>query len=595
MRSRLRILTLLTIVGLVAACAGGASPTPAATTMPTTAPTTAPATEAPTPTPAPATAAPVETYPRDETIYTTGKQWGPPSTWNAIDPNAAMGVVGLCDETLFLYDPLADKWDSWLAESASWTSPTEYTIKVRSGITWSDGQPLTAADVAFTIELAKISAVPYSNIATFISGATATDDTTVKVTFTVPNYQEWSTWTYNNAIVPRHVFEQYANDKILDFKADPPVCSGPYVAKTHAEDRMVWVKNDNWWAKSALGLDVKPKYIVDVVNQANNVSLGMLMQGQLDLSNNFLPGIATLVNNGYAKTYFAGPPYMLSANTAWLVTNDKKKPLDDKEFRRAIAWSINTPDIVNKVYGNIVQAADPTGLLPTWDKYVDAAQRDTLGFKYNPEKAKKILADAGYAKGSDGFVTNKDGSAIKLTISVPTGWSDWEAARDVIIASLKAAGINAESVPLDYNGLVDARNNGNFDLVLNNEVQIANTPWSYYDYMFHMPLMTGAGKNRNYGSYENPDAWALVQELDKTAVDDVAGMQAIMSKLQKISLTDLPVIPLWYNGMWSQVSDLVWTGWPSDAGSHVLPCTWNGYWQMGAVKMLTEISLKPTQ
>ena len=112
---------------------------------------------------------------------------------------------------------------------------------------------------------------------------------------------------------------------------------------------------------------------------------------------------------------------------------------------------------------------------------------------------------------------------------------------------------------------------------------MSNTPWTYYDYMFRLPLMEGASKNRNYGSYENPDAWALVQQLDKTPVDDVATMKTITSKLQKISLTDMPVIPLWYNGMWSQVSNVVWTNWPSDAGNHVLPCTWNGYWQMGAV------------
>jgi peptide/nickel transport system substrate-binding protein len=286
---------------------------------------------------------------------------------------------------------------------------------------------------------------------------------------------------------------------------------------------------------------------------------------------------------------------MLSANTAWLVTNDKKAPLDDKEFRKAVAYAVNVPDIVNKVYGNIVKAADPTGLLPTWDKYIDTAQRDALGFKYDPAKAKALLAAAGYKKGGDGFVTAKDGSAIKLTIMVPTGWSDWEAARDVIVASLKAVGINAEAKITDYNGLVAARNKGDFDLVLNNEVQMSNTPWTYYDYIFRQPLMGAEGKNRNFGSYENPDAWALVQQLDKTPVDDVAAMKEITSKLQQIQLTDMPVIPLWYNGMWSQVSNVVWTHWPADDGSHILPCTWNGYWQMGAVKMLTELQLKPTQ
>ena len=57
----------------------------------------------------------------------------------------------------------------------------------------------------------------------------------------------------------------------------------------------------------------------------------------------------------------------------------------------------------------------------------------------------------------------------------------------------------------------------------------------------------------------------------------------------------MPVIPMWYNGMWSQVSNVVWTNWPSDEGSHVLPATWNGYWQMGAVLMLTDLKLVPKQ
>ncbi len=448
--------------------------------------------------------------------------------------------------------------------------------------------------MAFTIGLAKIKAVG-SNIWDYVTSAEATDASTVVVKFTNPAYQEWATWTYNSPILPKHIWESKANEDILKDTNANGVGSGPYLYKTATQDRMVWIKNDNWWGKTALNLDVKPKYIVDIVNGANNVALGLLMQGGIDLSNNFLPGVATLVDKGYVSTYFKAAPYMLSANTAWLVTNNLKKPMDDPKFRLAIAWSVNVPDIVNKVYGNIVKAADPTGLLPTWDKYIDAAQRDALGFKYDPKKAAELLASAGYKKGGDGFVTNKDGSAIKLTIMVPSGWSDWEAARDVIVTSLKAAGINAEAKIVDYNGLVAARNAGDFDLCLNNEVQVSNTPWTYYDYMFRQPLMEGAGKNRNYGSYSNPDAWALVQQLDKTPVDDVAGMQKITAQLQKISLTDMPVIPLWYNGLWSQVSNVVWTGWPSDEGSHILPATWNGYWQMGAVKMLTEIKLTPKQ
>jgi peptide/nickel transport system substrate-binding protein len=320
---------------------GGASPTAAASQEATPAPTEATS----------------ETYPRNETLYTTGKQWGPPSTWNPLDPNAATGVVGLQYETLFLYDPLADKFDPWLAESASWTDATTYTIKTRSGVTWADGTPFTAEDVAFTIGLAKIKAVG-SNIWNYVTDASATDASTVVVKFNDPAYQEWATWTYNSPILPKHIWESKANEDILNEKNANGVGTGPYMYKTAGEDRMVWTRNDGWWAKAALNLEVKPKYIVDIVNGANNVALGLLMQGGIDLSNNFLPGIATLVDNGYVSTYFKGAPYMLSANTAWLVTNDKKPPLDDPQFRLAIANAINIPDIVNRSTPTS-SAADP--------------------------------------------------------------------------------------------------------------------------------------------------------------------------------------------------------------------------------------------
>ncbi|MGZ6269710.1 MAG: ABC transporter substrate-binding protein, partial [Candidatus Limnocylindrales bacterium] len=305
MRNRLRALGLLSVVVLVVtACSSSA------------------ATKAPTGSSAPSTGAsasappPVTSYPRNETLYTSGKQYGAPSTWNPLDPNAAMGVVGLQYETLFLYDPLADKFTPWLAESGTWTDPNTYTIKVRQGIKWSDGQAFTADDVAFTIGLAKIKALG-SNIWDFITDATAPDASTVVVKFKNPAYQEWSTWTYNNPILPKHIWASKADENILKVTNENGVGTGPYLYKTHADDRMVWVKNDNWWAKTALNLDVKPKYIVDIVNSTNSTALGMVLQGGLDLSNNFLPGVAALVDRGYVQTYFPKAPYMLAANTAW--------------------------------------------------------------------------------------------------------------------------------------------------------------------------------------------------------------------------------------------------------------------------------------
>jgi peptide/nickel transport system substrate-binding protein len=384
-----RVLALLAAASIVASACGSssASQTPGATPAPGT--PAANATPAPTPAPgASATGLPATdttVYPREQTLYTAGKQWGAPSTWNPLDTNNyAMGVIGLQYETLFMYDPLKDVFTPWLASSGSWDSgKTAYTIKVRDGVKWSDGTAFTADDVAFSILVQK-NPILNSTLWTFITDVTATDASTVVVKFKDPAYAEWANALYNLPMVPKAIFEAKNTADILKFTNANGVGTGPYSYKTAAQDRMVWVKNPTWWATKALNLDVQPTYIVDIVNSSNNVALGQLIQGGLDLNNNFLPGIASLVTGGYnITTYFPKPPYMLAGNTAVLVPNTMKKPLDDPAFRKALATAINTDDIVNKVYGGIVTKSDPTGLLPTFSKYVDTAQRVALGFSFD--------------------------------------------------------------------------------------------------------------------------------------------------------------------------------------------------------------------
>jgi peptide/nickel transport system substrate-binding protein len=597
-----RVLALLAIVSIVGSACSSSNATPTAAPATNAPPVTTPAPGA-TPTPVPsATGLPATdttVYPRAQTLYTSGKQWGAPSTWNPMDPNAAMGVVGLQYETLFLYDPIKDTYTPWLASGGDWDSgKTTYTIHVRQGVTWSDGSAFTAADVAFSINLAQNKAIG-SNLFTFVDSATASGNDVVVKFKANPAYQEWAQWLYNTPIVPAAIWTPLNNADILKNLNMKGVGTGPYTFKTAAQDRMVWVKNPTWWATKALNLNVQPTYIVDIVNSSNNVALGQLLAGNLDLDNNYLPGIAQIVAGGYGiTTYFAGPPYMLAGNTAWLVPNTKKKPLDDPAFRKALAMAIDPQNVVVKDYGNIVAAADPTGLLPVWDKYIDHAQVKALGSTFNTAKAKAALKAAGYKVGSDGFVTNKDGSAIKLNLEVPDGWSDWMAAENLIAADARAAGININPTHPAYDAVVAGRNGTasaapTFDLVINNDVQIGNTPWTYYDYIFRQPqIAAGPARNRNFEQYDNAAAWALVQKLDQTPVEDVATMKSICSQLQKIQLNDMPIIPLWYNGEWSQVNNSVWTNWPGEKTYQVQPATWNGYWQMGAIYMLTSIKLK---
>ncbi|TDV44776.1 ABC transporter substrate-binding protein [Actinophytocola oryzae] len=573
MRQRKRFLTILVAAGLLAAACTGAEGDGASSST--------------------------GSYPRNETLFTSGTQWGPPSNANPFRQNDyATGTVGLLYETLFLYDPLTDKFEPWLADSEKWVDDKTYEVTLRDGLTWSDGKPITADDVAFTINLGKMKTVPYNPLFGSIESVTAVDDRTTKVTFEEPHYQQWANWVYFNPIVPKHVWEGKSEKDVMQgANFDKPVGSGPYVVETHDQDRMVWKKNDKWWGKDALGMDMKPNYIIDIVNTSNEAALGQVLQGDIDLSNNFLPGIASLVKGGYKlQTYFKDAPYMLAANTTWLIPNTTKAPMNDAAFRRALAYSIDTDKIVNSVYSNIVEKANPTGLLPIWDKYIDKGTVDELGPTFDTGQAKTLLSQAGYRDtNGDGFVENKDGSPVTLKLATPSGWTDWNEAARVIADSAKAAGIQITSETPAAEVVQDQRESGQFDLILNNDRQMDNTPWRYYEYVFGLPVLEKQ-TTINYGRYENQQAWDLVTQLDATKVDDLAGMNAVTKQLQQIQLTDEPVIPLWYNGLWSQYSNSVWTNWPSDAeGAQVLPTMWHGYLQRGAIKMLAELKPAPQE
>lgn len=593
MRLKFSALAIVVAASLIlAACAP-------ATQAPAPAPTSPPPPR-PTPTSPPPVEQPTEVvFERNETLYTSGAAWGPPNDWNPFitwSKANTSGTIGLVYETLFMFDPLTGEFQPWLAKSGGWTDADTYELTLREGITWTDGEPMTAADVVFTFELGKkFAALWFSPTWNYLNSATAVGDYGVRFEFTDPLYQEWDGLLYNLPIVPKHLWEDRTEEQVTSGANENPIGSGAYLYESHSEDRNVWVRNENWWATKLLGLRPAPKRIVDIRVASNNIALGMVIKGELDLSNNYLPGIADLSSRGYVQTYFAKAPYMLSANTAVLFLNTTKKPMDDAAFRRALAFAINTGDIVNVAYANLVSAANPTGLLPSLSQFVDQDVVKRLGYRYDPAEARRILSRAGYRDvDGDGFVEAPDGSKIQLEVTCPFGWTDWMEAISVIAKSAQEAGINIVAATPDYGAWNTALTTGTFDMTLNNWAGMSNTPWTLYNLLFNHPIREIQGSG-NFGRYDNQQMFDLVDELAKVPSDDVAGMKAVCSKIQELMLTDMPMIPLWYNGLWAQYSNAVWTNWPSEAegAGKTLPSTWSGYWQMGGLLTLT--NLQPAQ
>ncbi|GHD17954.1 ABC transporter substrate-binding protein [Nocardiopsis kunsanensis] len=531
-------------------------------------------------------------YPRDETLYTTGTAWGPPVNWNPLMPGLfAVGTKGLVYESLFHYDPEENEYEPWLAESDEWTEENVHVITLREGVEWNDGEPFTAEDVVATLELGAHDAVHYGNIYDMTESVEATGEHEVTVTFEDNRPQEWMNWAYNEAIVPAHVWAGMDEETVTDNPNEDPVGTGPYAYESSTDDRMVWERNDAWWGTEALGLEMQPRYIVDIVNTSNEITMGMLDQNEVDMSNNFLPGIDQVLESNEAITsYYDEPPYMRSANTVWLVPNHEREPLGDAAFRDALAHTVDLQQIIEGPYSNLVEPANPTGLLPEWDDYIDHDLVEEEGFTFDPDRAAEILEEAGYTdEDGDGFVETPDGDPISLSLEVPSGWTDWMEAARVIADNAQDVGINIEPAFPDEKLLVENRNSGEYDLALNNEVQLSNTPWTYYEYLFELPLREDQ-TTANFQRHENEEAWGLVEQLAEVPAEDDEAMAEIAAEIQEIQLAENPAIPLWYNGLWSQTSDTVWTNWPSEAdGPHHPGTMWNDWFELGAIRTLAEI------
>ena len=297
---------------------------------------------------------------------------------------------------------------------------------------------------------------------------------------------------------------------------------------------MVWEKRDGWWGTETLSsLDPKPTYIVDIVNSNNATALGLVLQGGMDLSNNFLPGVAGLLSGGYGlSTYYAEPPYMLSANTAWLNMNthpgtrSTTRPSGGRWRRRSTSRTSSRSSTATSsrrpARPGSCRCGSSGSTRRSWTSWASATTR---------RRPRQILADAGYTDtDGDGFVENKDGSPITLELIVPTGWTDWMESIRVIATSAQAVGINVQPAFPDYPAYLEQLQNGNFDLAIDNRKNLSNTPWTFYNYLFRLPI-SDVQLDENFARYDERGGLGIwSQQLDQTPVDDAEGLKAVMSR-----------------------------------------------------------------
>jgi len=550
--------------------------------------------------------------PREQTLITGGAWWEPPKKFNPLNYGGSVsGTNGLIYEPLYLWIPIKpenERFQPWLAAALpNWISPTEVEIKIRPEAKWWDGSPVTADDVRFTFYDVprKVTSAAWAGVRNYITDVVVVDSKTVRFKFDPQNvnYGDFLFQLYSVPILPKKYYEPYVNqygNELTDLGKWPVIAenkdptkllgSGMYKVLYTGDDYFILERVDNWWGKDVFGKLPGPKYIKGVIVYSNQVAANMLGAGELDWSTFYIPGGPTMVQKGYVVSFYSKSPYYLSANVAFLFLNTAKKPFDDPNFRKALYYAIDINKIINSAYEGAVVGSNPVGLLPYWQQYLATDLLNQYGYKYDPQKAKQILDQAGYKDvNGDGWRETPDGKPLKVTIIVPYGWTDWMFAAISIADDLKAVGINAEAVFPDFGAYVEQIDKGTYDAAINNFGSFAApTPYQLYYWAYNATPGIWTG---NMGRYQNAKLQQLITQLGRILPDQTDKMKSVLRDIQQILLDEMPALPLWLNGYWFLASQKYWTGWPNENNPYAVPTNWNGQWQHGGLLVL--LNLKP--
>ncbi len=595
------VFSLLVVLSmLLAACQPAATPTqapaaPAATEVQaTTAPTEAPTTEAP---------ADANALPRNETLYFNGQQWGAVACWNPYSSscNNALGIAQQDSarvtmfETPYLYDMLDGQVYPLLADGPyTWNDAhTELTFKIKAAAKWSDGTPVTAEDVAYTwASHVKYNTPTGSGNKDYIDTITAVDPQTVVIKAKLDADGK----AVNPLIVGAYVSTNYVIQKAWTqtlearsadataFLADPAedvVYSGPYHKFFADETKVVFIRDDNYWGKDASmwGKLPAPKYLAHTIFKDNAAGFTALKAGEVDVSQQFNANIQDLwlKDNLPISTYLPEAPYGIGASLPTAFFNLKSPGLDNVAVRKAIAMAVDYDTIIANAMTNqsATFAQAPRSLMnPTPGEqamYDHAAVKDLQWTGKDYEGAKKLLDDAGIKDTNGDGWRELDGKKLSYVATCPNGWSDWQAAIEVVAAAGKEIGIEITTNYPEwsvYQTVVtksDAPLPAGYDIFMMWSDGAGPTqPWSRIRKLMSSEFNGMASNwNGNWGQYTNPEADKLIKAIPNET--DPAKLKEMYTELVKIYLTDVPSFTLMYRPQsFHAVNESVWTNFPHE-------------------------------
>ncbi|WP_246677069.1 ABC transporter substrate-binding protein [Mesorhizobium sp. B2-4-15] len=459
--------------------------------------------------------------------------------------------------TDFIYEPLVifNQFDGGkpvfrLATAYSFSEDLlSLTFTIRDGVMWSDGQPLTAEDVVYSLELAlSNAAVDLVGLTAAVSGVQQVGNSDVKLTLKAIN-SLLPEALGGFSVVPKHIWKDVPNP--ATFANETPVGSGPMTEIRRFTSQVYeQARNPHYWDAASLKVDVMRFPQIS----GNDQMLAALPTVGLDWFGSFLPDIdkTYVALDSEHNAYWQPPGDTVSFDLNWKAAEaGNNEAFNDINFRHAFSLTLDRKSMVDVAgFGYPTANGSATGLPQTFESWrnADAGKDADKWVAFDLDGASKAFDAAGYDKrDGEGFRLTKSGKPIKFSIIVPTGWTDWIDDAQIAIEGLRKAGINATVATPPFTQYVQHLLDGSYDVAMHARPDGA-TPFDAYYGSYSSDLV---GKTRHSASrYTNPKLDSLFADFRGTADD--AKRHAIFNDIQVIIANDFPVIPAFNNPIWYQ-------------------------------------------
>ncbi|MBJ3786372.1 ABC transporter substrate-binding protein [Devosia sediminis] len=477
-----------------------------------------------------------------------------------LDPahGAFTGYPGGYEAALLLFDRLLDfdadmKIVPQLAQSYEMSEDLQTcTISLRSGVTFHDGTPLDAAAVKFNIERMMNKDINTTNRPLWdpISGVETPDDTTVVITTSAPFAQLPNTLAHGSgAIVSPAAIEKFGEDGF----AQNPVGAGPYELEAFSPGQELTLKAfAGYWGGKPGADRIVFKFIAEPATR-----ISALTTGAVDIIDSVPVQLVSQLA-GNADIEVINRPGLRPIG---LIINLTRPTLSEVKVRQALNLAVPVVTIAEKVFFGYAQAPDSPLAF-------DAIGHKSVGeLVYDQEKAKALLAEAGYAPGADGIV-EKDGARLSLALYVPEGLFPGDVAvAEIVSGALKQIGVEAVITKIEKGAYWDYLRQDKASMVWDLAMFGFNPSNASGTYHLASLFKSNADDNGkpdvwNAGRYNNPRVDELLNLADTAPAE--ADRLAALGEAQDIIWADAPHV-------WLQVNENVSAARKSVSGVAVMP------------------------